>query len=350
MPMYLRLRTCFLPGMAKIYHLSKTTNLSREARKRLKWFDWYRSHGQNVALTCRHFGISRKIFYKWKRRFNPNCLCTLESHDRAPKQRRQREINWTQEERIINLRKQYPYYGREKIAWLYLATYGEKISNWKIQKTIEKYRLYSNPKRTEKIRRKRQRALKKKRITELKKQRINGFLLCLDVIVIYWNGLKRYIFTAIDYVSKIAFARMYTSRSSYNSADFLRRLYFLLDGKILNLGHDNGSEWQKNFCQTCQKLNIQQYYSRPYTPKDNAVNERFNQTLENEFLKQGNFVSDPQKFNQKLTEWLIEYNFRRPHQSLGYIPPINFQAKYLKVLPMYPSRTVPLAGNGNENP
>jgi len=50
---------------------------------------------------------------------------------------------------------------------------------------------------------------------------------------------------------------------------------------------------------------------------------------------------DPVVFNHNLTEWLIEYNFRRPHQALGYLPPINFTFKYHKVLPMYPSSTGP---------
>jgi len=30
---------------------------------------------------------------------------------------------------------------------------------------------------------------------------------------------------------------------------------------------------------------------------------------------------------------------KRPHQTLGYMPPINFSYKYHKVLPMYPSST-----------
>jgi transposase InsO family protein len=33
-------------------------------------------------------------------------------------------------------------------------------------------------------------------------------------------------------------------------------------------------------------------------------------------------------------KWLVEYNFRRPHQALVYLPPINFTFKYHKVLPM----------------
>lgn len=41
---------------------------SREARKRLAWFDYHDAHGRNVALTCRHSGISREAFYRWMRR------------------------------------------------------------------------------------------------------------------------------------------------------------------------------------------------------------------------------------------------------------------------------------------
>jgi len=48
-------------------------------------------------------------------------------------------------------------------------------------------------------------------------------------------------------------------------------------------------------------------------------------------------TDDTAVFNRNLSEWLIEYNFRRPHQALGYLPPINFTFKYREMLPMYPS-------------
>ena len=35
----------------------------------------------------------------------------------------------------------------------------------------------------------------------------------------------------------------------------------------------------------------------------------------------GKFNSDVKIFNKDLTEWLIEYNFNRPHQALGYQTP-----------------------------
>jgi transposase InsO family protein/transposase-like protein len=333
------------PGFNIVYDLvpffkvadhAQNTKLSPEARKRLKWMDYYRKR-QNVSQTCRHFDIFRKTFYYWQKRYDPHNLSTLENQSRAPKNTRQKEITPQEESRIVFLRKEHLVWGKLKLQRLYWNIYQEKISSWKIQYTIQKYKLYPNPVKNEKLQKKRKRNQAKKRITELKKQPFPGFLISLDVMTIYRNGLKRYILTAIDTVSKIAFARMYTSKSSRSAADFLQRMFYLLDGSFLNALHDNGSEFHKEFSRASQKLGISQYWSRPRTPTDNPVSENFNGTLKREFLRVGNFHPDPVLFNKELTEWLISYTFVRPHQALGYDTPWQFYQKTAKVLPMYSS-------------
>ncbi len=99
-----------------------------------------------------------------------------------------------EESQIISLRKQYLVWGKLKLQRLYQNICQEKISSWKIQHTIQKYKPYPHPLKNEKIQKKRKRNQAKKRITELKKQPFLGFLIASDVITIYWNGLKRYIF------------------------------------------------------------------------------------------------------------------------------------------------------------
>ena len=326
-----------VPLYDMLTNIKRLKDLSREAKLRIKWFDYYLKTG-NAAQTCKYFGISRKTFYKWKKRYDPMNLVSLEDKDRAPVKRRQREITPKQLERVIKLRKRYIRWGKIKLSKVYEQEYQEQISSWKIQKVIEEFQLYYNPAKTARIRRKRQRAIKKKRITELKKKPKNGFLLCLDTIVIHLHGLKRYIFTGIDSISKVAFARMYKNANSYNASDFLSRLHYLLDGKIENLQTDNGSEFEKYFAQACKNLEIERYYNRPRTPKDNPVNERFNRTLEDEFVSMGKFHENPEICNHRLTEWVIEYNFKRPHETLGYETPINFNNS-ARVSPMYPSCT-----------
>jgi hypothetical protein len=52
--------------------------------------------------------------------------------------------------------------------------------------------------------------------------------------------------------------------------------------------------------------------------------------------------SDLIQANQRLTEWLIFYNFERPHQTLKYKTPIiewYNSYKLKEMLPMYPSIT-----------
>ena len=315
--------------------------LSKDACRRLEWVIWYESKAKRNALaTCRHFGIASKVFYTWKNRFDGRNLYLLESRSKAPKNTRQKEITSLEEQRIVKLRKTRLRWGKLKLKKRYEDIYGKPISSWKIQYTIIKHGLYYHPKKNAKIQAKRKRNQGKKRITELKKQPFSGRLIALDTIVIYWNGLKRYILTAIDTASKIAFARMYTTKSSRNAADFLHRMYYLLDGEVINSLNDNGSEFHKEFETACRQLGIVRYWLRTRTPKDNPVIERFNRTLEEEFIDLGNFSPDPVLFNQRLTEWLIDYAFVRPHQSLGYDTPWEFYSKTAKVLPMYSSRTL----------
>jgi len=328
-------------GVAKILKISK------EAKSRLEWIIYYYDKSEiNASLTARHYGISRKTFHKWLRIFNEDNLYTLyllEDQSKAPKNVRQREITEIEEERIIKLRKRWIRYGKIKLKIKYRQEYSEEISSWKIQKVIEKYKLYYHPVKTARISKKKAKSRKygrKKKTIELISKLPNykkksGYIICLDTIEIRWNGLKRHIFTAIDKYGKFAYARMYKSKSSLNGQDFLYRLNYLLDGNVPRVGHDNGTEFKKYFEKGCLELEIEQYYSRVRTPKDNPDCERFNQTLETEFIDLGNFTTDVNEFNVNLTEWLIEYNFGRPHESLGYETPMKFS----EVLPMYSSCT-----------
>ena len=251
---------------------------------------------------------------------------------------------------MVKLRKEFIKYGKVKILKKYQRQYplDKAISEWKVQCIIESSGIYPKPIKNQQIQAKRAKSQQKKRITELKIKPKNGYLLCVDTIIKHWNGKKRYILTAIDKFNKLAFARMYNNHSSLSAKDFLLRLNYALNGKIENIQTDNGSEFQKHFDQACNLLNLNRYFSRVRTPKDNATVERFNRTLKEEFIGLGNMTTETNLFNKRLTEWLIEYSFGRPHQSLDYLTPAEFVQKYSKVLPMYLSCT--LHNSGNLNP
>lgn len=98
-----------VPGAAR---LVRVPELSREARQKLKWMDHYEGHGRNAALTCRYFGISRQTFYRWRRRYDPWDLTTLEAQSHRPKHVRQ--ATWSPELAlaVLHLREQYPRWGK----------------------------------------------------------------------------------------------------------------------------------------------------------------------------------------------------------------------------------------------
>jgi hypothetical protein len=141
---------------------------------------------------------------------------------------------------------------------------------------------------------------------------------------------------------------MYANHSSLSAADFLRRLHMLVGGNLTHIQTDNGSEFHLHFEQAIKDLKLEHWWSRTKTPKDNAVCERFNRTLQEEFIEQGNAYPNPAIFNQKLTDWLIEYDFHRPHAALGYRRPIEIASEGSNVLPINPSRTITCIFRGDD--
>ncbi len=321
--------------------ISEKLELSKKAKLRLEWMIYYETKAnKNASLTCRHFGITRSLWYNWKNRFDESNLMSLEDKSTSPINRRQKEYTSLQYERIVKLRKKYIRYGKVKLFHIYNNMHtDEHITQWKVQCIIEASGLYYNAKKTQRIAQKRNKAVKKKRISELKKKPKTGYLICVDTIVKHVNGKKRYIITAIDKYAKIAYARMYKNHSSLSAKDFLYRLHYVLDGNIQYIQTDNGTEFEKHFKNACIELSIPQYHSRVRIPKDNPDIERFNRTVQEEFIQLGNMSTDIDMFNRNITEWLIEYNFHRPHQTLEYMTPIAFTQKYGKVSNMYSSNT-----------
>jgi putative transposase len=322
------------------------TKLSPSAQLKLEWIIFYQTIGKrNARKTAKHFGINPKTFHKWLKRFDEKRLETLEEESRAPHRTRQREINDLQRIRIRKLRKAHLRWGKMKLQGLYKKEYGERISSWKIQKVIEEGNLYFDHVQQEKQKRRKKQAQNKpkQRITQFVKDHKAHHLWHVDTVIFtLTEGGYRYLLTAIDDVSKLAYARLYKTHSSKQATEFLKRLHYLTEGEIINLHHDNGSEFKKDFEKACQELSLPQWYSRPRTPKDNAVLERFNRTIQEEFVDMIDLgLEDIQPFNQKLLDWLIEYNSIRPHQALDYKTPLEYIdiLQHNNVLPMYSSST-----------
>ena len=127
--MYLQATTTYgslIPGSEFIRELVRRGTISRDAARRLQWFDHYGRHG-NARKTCRYFGISAQTFYRWKARFDPYDLTTLEEGSRRPHRVRQPETPLRVIESILALREKHPRWSRDKLA-VVLGREGIKVS------------------------------------------------------------------------------------------------------------------------------------------------------------------------------------------------------------------------------
>lgn len=320
--------------------------LSEKAQEKLEWIIFYNSiAGRNILVTASYFGISPKTLYKWLKRFDEKNLCTLEEQSRKPLKVRGWMVTREEESNIVNLRKDNLELGKKKLQVIYKREYGKYISTWKIERVVRRHNLFPDKVKHQYQVEKRSKSEPKIRIhtvaEQLKQIREFGFLWHIDAIIIWWYGQRRIIFTAMEEITKIAFARIYKTNTSGFAEDFLKRLMYLADGKINIMHQDNGSEFKGAFEKACEALGILQIYSRPYTPKDNPALEKFNDTIQREWLALSVIgLDDITEGNLDLTNWLIKYNSYRPHQALDYKTPLEYvQENFFQVLPMWSART-----------
>src|SRR5579872_4983838 len=103
--------------------IAELLKLSRAAKGRLEWMIFAEKNNKDVSLTARHFGIARKTYYKWAKRFEQKFLKGLEDESRAPIRVRRRQYTARQYDNVVSIRRQYLRYGKMKLLELYRRKY-----------------------------------------------------------------------------------------------------------------------------------------------------------------------------------------------------------------------------------
>lgn len=310
----------------------QSASLSKEALRRLTWIDWYYSHGKNAQLTCRHFGISKSLFYRWKNRFNSRNLQTLEfdTKTRRPKKVREMTTPVLIQQRIYDIRLNDPEKSKYEIQ-AELRDQGIVVGRKCIEKIIKRHKELWNTQHRKKINK--HRVLKIARIkaaVELREKDL-GSLVQVDTKYFYVLGRKFYIFSAIDCKSRYAFIYCYRSISSSSGKDFIRRVREYFPFPIQAINTDNGSEYLKEFHKEIESWGIPHFFTDPHCPKQNGRVERLHQTAEYEYFNyQYDLLDELPMINQHCMIFNTKYNTKRYHRSLGYKTPLQFVLEYLK--------------------
>lgn len=306
-----------------------------EVEKRLKILTFWKRHG--LEATKEAFGTSRATLFRWQQALDTHQgnVSSLDPKSTAPKRRRSRQIPEAIVALIQKERGFDPRIGKEKLAILIKAdelgaysasTVGRILTDLKAQGQLPNQKKLSFYARTGTHH-------EKKRTRKLKQRSKHhqGALVKADSIVRFQNGIKRYIVTALDTKGKFAFAYAYTNHTSKGTTDFMRLYTTVSPIPTTHLQTDNGSEFQCHFELYLKQNGITHFHTYPRCPKQNAEIERFNRTLSEAFIEQHRtlLAYDLEAFNEKLINWLLWYNTRRPHWTLGLIPPLQYYCDQL---------------------
>jgi transposase InsO family protein len=279
---------------------------------------------RGVARTCRHFGISRPTFYKWKQRFEADGATGLCDRSRRP-QRSPRSTPAAVVSKVLYLRQTY-HFGPGKIA-AYLKRYHQvAVAGSSVHRILERHGLNRLPTN-------RKYQVHGRRWQRYEKAR-PGHRLQLDVKFlerIPGTRTRFYQFTAIDDCTRIRVLKVYAACNQHTAIQFIDEVRRRLPFRIRVVQTDNGAEFQARFHAHVQDRDIQHVYIRPRTPHLNGKVERSHRVDDQEFyqlLDRDGITDDIQLFNEKLREWEDYYNYHRPHGGLdGQTPYERLMAK-----------------------
>jgi len=268
---------------------------------------------ENVAGVCRRFGISRKSFYKWKRRRAEHGDAGLCDRPRVPRHSPRataREVV----SKILYLRQHY-HFGPARIA-AYLHRFHQiEIAGSSVHRILKRQGMNRLP-----VNQKHQPHGKRWQRYEKPQP---GHRLQLDVKFlerIPGSRRRLYQFTAIDDCTRIRVLKVYDACNQRTAILFIDEVIRRLPFRVQVVQTDNGAEFQSQFHWHLEGRDIRHVYIRPRTPRLNGKVERSHRVDDQEFyqlLDKDGISDDIHLFNEKLREWEDYYNYHRPHGALA---------------------------------
>lgn len=316
-----------IPGGTRLVQLVGRS-LSRPARQRLEWLRFYEAHGRNARLTCRHFGISPDVFYRWRRRYDPRRPVSLEDdlRTRRPRRVRQPQTPVAVIERIRFLREQYPRWGKDKLTVL-LRREGIALSASTAGRVLSRLRargLVREPRRRGRRRVWRPRPYAQ-RLPAGYAVRQPGDLVQVDTLDIeVLANVRRKQFTARDMVSRYDVVEAYGRATAHTAAAFLELLVRRMPFAVRALQIDGGSEFRGAFEAACASRGLPLYVVPPRSPKLQGHVERAQRTHREEFYQVWEVDPHLETHREQLQAWVNIYNTVRPHQHLNYLTPQEY--------------------------
>ena len=279
----------------------------------------------DIKLTCKRFGVSRKYYYKWFKRYKLSGfnLDSLLNKSRRPKSNKN-SISKEKVNIIITYRNSTGY-GHVLLHHLILNELNIFIHPSTIFKVLVREGFI-----TSKV---------KKKNTHIKRYSADnpGDRCQMDIKYVpkKIDGKKYYQYTLIDDCSRWRYTYIYPNYGANETKDFILKVIKLVPFKIKILQTDNGTEFTNIFRHSksgkvkkhildkiCDHYHIKHKLIPPATPQINGKVERSHRTDQMEFYNKidwDNICYGQLQYQKKLFDQF--YNTRRPHSSLKFRTP-----------------------------
>lgn len=287
----------------------------------------------NVSAACREAGISRTLFYRWKKRFTLYGIDGLHPKRTATHPGRPVQLGAIKERRIVAMALACPTWGPQRLSDQ-LRMEGVVVSPTTVWRALHRLGLGTRTERllvlevhsaksagllTERTRRN----LARRKVRHVQAEK-PGELVCIDTFYIgNLKGVgKMWQLTACDAASSYGMAKVVPANNATEAATFLRDVVApeleKAGWKLWRVLTDGGSEFKGAFDEMCRELNIRHTRTKPRHAWTNGFVERLQGTILHEHWRiafRRRYFRRRLQLQTSLDSFLHFYNFDRPHQG-----------------------------------
>lgn len=264
--------------------------------------------GESITNICRKYGVSRRTYYKWKKRYIARGIEGLKDLSRRPHSITGEKVTPELEQIILGLRLDSRF-GTARIKFR-LKRLGVSLSSRTVYKVLKRHGLN---RLSCKIKRK-YRRFSKRRPNQMVQMDILG------PFYLHNSSTKNYVISCIDDCTRKAASRWTERKRSKDVLDVLQD-WIRTNGKPKKVMHDNGKQFvSKSFRQYLRENDIKDKPIPAAYPQLQGKVEAYSKIVKNEFLAVENII-DREDGKARCAMFVNAYNMDREHGGIGGLTP-----------------------------